>query len=454
MDPLKTVNLTGLEKLIWDLRISIRTLWMVLNSENRAKRTENGVTAGDVLFNFRKLVSLQRTLLWRRYMVRFGDRVVMDSTFPPFPSRAFDRRVSNYLNTLDLVDTPSGIVSISTTNCCPYSCAFCSTNARHNLDTDLDEDLLKKTIRQVEALGVPSIILHGGEPMYRYDRFLRLVKHVNDDTCLWMFTTGYGVTPERAAELHDNGLFGVWVSLDHYNPQVHDRLRGHPGAFENARAAVESFRKAGVYTCLSLVPPQDLLDVENFKKYYDLAKELGVAEIRVLEVKPTGRQACQGVTPHSPVLEQAQKDLFHDPAYKDYPPLSGLSTWLEKDRALGCQCRFEYLFITSTGEVQPCEAAEISFGNICDEDFVDIYRRACAACRQPATGCIPMVMYPEVRNYQKVRDQMTSAEKGELATQIMCGFQEKGDIPGAYVPIWSAYRRRLEMYRKRKKLGN
>ncbi len=35
-----------------------------------------------------------------------------------------------------------------------------------------------------------TIILHGGEPLYRYDRFLRLVKHVSKDTCLWMFTTG------------------------------------------------------------------------------------------------------------------------------------------------------------------------------------------------------------------------------------------------------------------------
>jgi MoaA/NifB/PqqE/SkfB family radical SAM enzyme len=100
----------------------------------------------------------------------------------PFPS--FRQRISNYLNNLDLTELPSGIVSISTTNCCPYACAFCSTNARHNTETDLDEELLKRTIRQVEDLGVPSIILHGGEPMYRYDRFLRLVKSVSDDICL------------------------------------------------------------------------------------------------------------------------------------------------------------------------------------------------------------------------------------------------------------------------------
>jgi MoaA/NifB/PqqE/SkfB family radical SAM enzyme len=263
-----------------------------------------------------------------------------------------------------------------------------------------------------------------------------------------MFTTGYGVTPEKALELKQNGLFGVWVSLDHYEPSVHNRMRGHPEAFDNACRAVECFKRAGVYTCLSLVPPPDFLETENFKKYYDLAKDLGVAEIRVMEVKPTGR-ACRGVVPHSPILEQLQKDLYKDPAYRNYPPLSGLSTWLEKDPALGCQCRFEYLFVTSTGEVQPCEATEISFGNIQEEDFLEIYRRACQAFPRPATGCIPMVMYPEVREFQKVKPELSSPEKSKLSTKIMAGFQSQGAIPGAYKHLWSMYERRLAAWRKR-----
>lgn len=446
----KMRNVHGLGNFRWIVRFFNRALYLMLASAHRARRREKGMNTGDSVFNFIKLSFLELTVLRYRHLVQFGDSVVIDSTFPPYPSQAFDKRIANYLNNLDLTELPSGIVSLSTTNCCPYSCAFCSTNARHQTETDLDEGLLKKTISQVQDLGVPTMILHGGEPMYRYDRFLRLVKHVRDDICLWMFTTGYGVTPERAAELKANGLFGVWISLDHYDPKVHNKLRGHPDAFHNACSAVEAFKKAGVYTCLSLVPPPDLLEPEAFKKYYDMARDLGAAEIRVMEVKPSGREACRGVISHSPVLEQLQKDLFRDPAYRDYPPLSGLSTWLEKDPALGCQCRFEYLFVTSTGEVQPCEATEVSFGNIQQEDFPEIYRRACRAFPKPATGCIPMVMYPEVRHFQKVKDQLSGPEKAELSTAIMKAFQEKGRIPGAYRLLWSMYERRLAAYSKRR----
>ncbi len=443
-------NVTGFEKLAFFWKFFRRALGLMVDPANRSYRRSKNLTPIDSLFNFVKMSFLQETVLRYRHMVKFRGSVIMDSTFPPFPSEAFDRRLSNYINNLDLTELPSGIVSISTTNRCPYSCAFCSTNAKRNTLDDLDEDLLKSIITQVEAQGTPSIILHGGEPFFRYDRFLRLVKHVHPKTCLWMFTTGFGATPERAAELKENGLFGVWISLDHYLPEVHNKLRGHPEAFQNVVSAVDAFKKAGVYTCLSLVPPDDLLIPENFKKYYEFAKQLGVAEIRVMEVKPSGREACRGVIAHSPVLEQLQKDLYADPKYRDYPPLSGLSTWLEKDPALGCQCRFEYLFITSVGEVQPCEASEISFGNITQEAFQDIYTRACAAFPKPSTGCIPMVMYPEVREFQKRKNDLSSREKSDIATKIMNDFQNRGTIPGAYALIWSIYEKRLTAYKKRR----
>jgi hypothetical protein len=61
-----------------------------------------------------------------------------------------------------------------------------------------------------------------------------------------------------------------------------------------------------------------------------------------------------------------------------------------------------------------------------------------------------MVMYPEVRDYQKVKAQLSSPEKSELSTKIMQGFQEKGSIPGAYRKIWPTYEQRLRAYQLRR----
>ncbi len=446
------VNVKGIDKVKTFYRFFDRARRLLTHRYNREVRHRNGLTVCDSLFNFIKLSFLEYTVLKYRNMVRFGDRVIIDSTFPPFPSPAFDKRLSNYLNFFDMQDIPSGIVSISTTNLCPYSCSFCSTNSRRISKADLDEELLINTIKEIEKIGVPMIILHGGEPMYRYERFLRIVKSVGRETCLWMFTTGYGVTPERARDLQENGLFGAWVSLDHFDPEVHNSLRGNPAAFEKAQNAVKAFKSAGVYTCLSLVPPDDFIDPANFRKYYDMAKDMGVAEIRVMEKKPSGREACKGVSPHSPVLASMQQEFFSDPVYQDYPPISGLSTWLEKDEALGCQCRFEYLFISASGDVQPCEVSEISFGNIRDEPFREIYRRISKAFEHCSTGCIPMVMYPEIREYQQLKNKLEPQLKYELSKTIVEGFQNRGNIPGSYKHIWNHYQKRLATYRKRNQL--
>lgn len=450
----KPMNIHKREMVPTDLKIVGRALRLAFDPSNRAVQRDKGLSVGDVLFNLVRVGLLDETLRKYRHTVKFGDQYVFDGTFPPYPSPAFDKRVSNYVNNLDITETPSSIVSISTTNCCPYNCSFCSTDSRRNPENDLPEELLKRTIAAVESLDTPTIILHGGEPFYRYDRFLRLVKHVSPDTCLWMFTTGYDVTDDKAAELKENGLFGVWVSLDHHKPEIHNRLRGHRNAFDNACKAIESFQRAGVYTCLSLVPPPDLCEREGFVRYYDFAKELGAAEIRVLETKPSGRERVRGVTPHSPVLAKLQKDLFRDPAFQDHPPLSGLSTWLEKDEAFGCQCRFEYLFITGQGDVQPCEVSEISFGNIKEEEFPTIYRRACDAFPRPSTGCIPMVVHTRIRDYLKIRDTLSSQRRGELAAEIMDEFRKQGWLPGSHKGLWRYYMRRLNAYRSRKARRN
>ncbi|MCX5872213.1 MAG: radical SAM protein, partial [Deltaproteobacteria bacterium] len=161
-----TSNIIGLDNFKMVKKFFVSAWNVLTDPENVDLRRRKGLNFNDSLFNFVKLSFLEYTVLRYRRMVQFGDQVVLDSTFPPFPSVAFDKRLRNYLNNLDMTEIPSGILSISTTNICPYSCPFCSTNSKRITKTDLDEELLKKTITEAETAGVPMIILHGGEPMY------------------------------------------------------------------------------------------------------------------------------------------------------------------------------------------------------------------------------------------------------------------------------------------------
>jgi hypothetical protein len=61
-----------------------------------------------------------------------------------------------------------------------------------------------------------------------------------------------------------------------------------------------------------------------------------------------------------------------------------------------------------------------------------------------------MVMYPEVRDYVKISDQLSSPEKAGVATRIMEGFRAKGRLPWAYKYIWSTYDKRLSALKRRR----
>ena len=97
----RTKNITGLE-LIWlAARLAKHSFGTMLDSRNRRIRRESGLNLGDAVFNHFKLFLLKYFLLKYRSPVSFGDVVLLDSTMPPYPSPAFDKRISNYMNTLD-----------------------------------------------------------------------------------------------------------------------------------------------------------------------------------------------------------------------------------------------------------------------------------------------------------------------------------------------------------------
>ena len=63
-----------------------------------------------------------------------------------------------------------------------------------------------------------------------------------------------------------------------------------------------------------------------------------------------------------------------------------------------------------------------------------------------------MVMYPEIREYQSLKNKLDYDQRNRLSESIVAGFRRKGSIPGAYKPLWNHYQQRLQTYRKRNKL--
>jgi MoaA/NifB/PqqE/SkfB family radical SAM enzyme len=85
------------------------------------------------------------------------------------------------------------------------------------------------------------VSLAGGEPMLRRD-IHTIIEVLSRDHFPYLTTSGSGMTPKRARQLWEAGLWGCSVSIDYADPEKHARHRGVKFAFERAIKAIEQLR--------------------------------------------------------------------------------------------------------------------------------------------------------------------------------------------------------------------
>ena len=102
-----------------------------------------------------------------------------------------------------------------------------------------------KLIADIAELGCRDVGLIGGEAYLRKD-WLQLIAAVraNGMDCT-LQTGGRNMSEERVAAAAAAGLQGVGVSIDGLR-EVHDELRGVPGSFELAMAALKRVTAHGM----------------------------------------------------------------------------------------------------------------------------------------------------------------------------------------------------------------
>jgi MoaA/NifB/PqqE/SkfB family radical SAM enzyme len=333
-----------------------------------------------VLWNARRFLRDEK-------LVRVGRRYVVNSFLPPFPGRSFDTLARGIGALLQGRVVPVSSY-IAVTNRCRYRCWHCS-NARRG-DAELSFENVHAVTGQLQDMGVSIIGLTGGEPLLR-DDIEEIVAGIDDRSTTILFTSGDGLSGERAARLKDCGLFGVAVSIDHYDGAEHDRRRGRKGAFATALDAVRTARGLGFYTMIQLVASRDIFADGAIERYLMLAKRLKVHEIRLLEPMPAGKLLD---TPDGCLITCGQRrmlaQLHRRTNLSDDQPKVCAFAQIEHGDMYGCGAGFQHMYIDGRGNVCPCDFVPVSFGNVQEEKIEIIWRRMRAAMGQPGRTCFLM----------------------------------------------------------------
>jgi MoaA/NifB/PqqE/SkfB family radical SAM enzyme len=325
---------------------------------------------------------------------------------PPLGSPATRRRVRRIVDNM-VQSGPNGValaartphvLTAAITYNCQCDCLHCSA-ADYQKETAqngqaLSYDELSDALGQAVDLGTTCVILTGGEPM-SFPRVYDLIAGVDRSRSICtMFTNGEFLVENSVARLKAAGLYGVFVSLDNPDPNLHDENRRRPGLFEKAARGLELCRKAGILTGISTYATREKMQSGEMDKLMDVARDLGVLEVFLFDVIPTGRLSDQREClltdgEAAQIVEFRQRYMEKT----DYPRIVHQTMFASIAYpcvAEGCPAAMVQVHLRANGDVSPCDFTPYSFGNIRKQSLREIwetmagnplYAEASARCR-------------------------------------------------------------------------
>jgi len=278
------------------------------------------------------------------------------------------------------------------------------------------------------------LVFTGGEPLVRPDLF-DLLAHSHDKGLVNVVATNATLIDRAIAkELRRTGVRGLAVSLDHTEPDEHNRIRGSETAYERAIDGMKACREAGIALQINFTAMPDNRD--NAADMLRLCEELGASIMLCYQVVPLGRgKSLRSLSDdenrdlvHTLAMRQARITTIVEPVaapqYWAYlisrggrsgsktaclDPLDrgwrgglvvregaamerrGSATFgvssrngsgagriarcLGKHVFHGCTAGWGLLYIKPDGEIWPCPFVPVSGGNVRERPFAEIWRK-------------------------------------------------------------------------------
>jgi radical SAM enzyme (rSAM/lipoprotein system) len=217
-----------------------------------------------------------------------------------------------------------------------------------------------------------------------------------------MVTNGYGLTPERYQRLLQSGLRSMTISLDGLE-EDHDWMRGVPGSFRRASAAIRMVVASGAiaFDVVTCVNRRNIHHLPALKEYLI---GIGLKDWRLFTVFPAGRAASD---PELRLTGEELRTLMDfirstrkEGRIKAEFACEGFLGNYEgevRDHFYMCNAGVTVGSVLADGSISACPSIRADYhqGNIYQDDFMDVwnsrfqpyrdrswmYRDACAECR-------------------------------------------------------------------------
>jgi len=307
--------------------------------------------------------------------VKSGKEIIAVPDMPPINSIDFIDYVISDIKWINHKQQPKLVFAIvCITSKCPFKCPYCYNSDLHIKEERLNIDTLTNTILALITNGVKSIYLSGGEPLMRWNdlqTILKKFKHTG--TRFWLLSTGFQLTEERLQILKNEGLKGVMISLDSFDPKHINSVKGSQKAFDYAISAINSANKIGLFVALDCVFGKTLLQEKNFIKFIVLAGKKGAHFINCYSPRQMHHDLNNEYNNFG-ISEFEQLEILttknHKAKHYRTSPIAYAPDLWEAKR--GCVGGKLFIYIDPAGNVKFCPFVDKSFGNINNDDIENI----------------------------------------------------------------------------------
>jgi radical SAM protein with 4Fe4S-binding SPASM domain len=196
-----------------------------------------------------------------------------------------------------------------------------------------------------------------------------------------------------ARRLRKHGVVIAAVSLDGFNAESHDYVRGLPGSFDAAVKGMLALRRAGILLHINITAME--YNMVQMEPLMDLVEELGTGILLMYQLVPVGRgrgigQAALDLGANERLIrfmahaQRTTRAIMEPVAGPQYWPFLLQQNGIDGGPLLrlaetvfhGCSAGRGFVYIKPNGEVWPCPFIEISCGSVRHTPFSAIWDSA------------------------------------------------------------------------------
>ena len=282
---------------------------------------------------------------------------------------------------------------------CNLACKHCWVDSSPKIDTsqDLGTEDMFEVVDQIIELNAGSVIMSGGEALYRPDVVMVIRKLVDADVQVCFETNGLMFSPSFircATHARDSRLpLGITVSVDGGTEESHNFLRGK-GTFQRTMEGLQSlYRNEIKFDVQCVINAQNIDTIESFVTTMSQFRP-HVRNLQFAFLNPVGRGAhlAKRYGMGAPESLRAYKEIarmksaFDGDIIVKVPPamvppgnLLGLFGGRNKTHC-STSCAFPTLGVLNNGNVSICAItradSDVIFGNITEDRLLDIWHSA------------------------------------------------------------------------------